>query len=317
MVSIIIPNYNYGRFLEDTFRCVLAQTYSDWECIVVDNSSEDNSREIIEKYCNSDSRFKYFLKKNNGPSAARNTGLQKATGEFIQFLDADDLLEADKLKVCVSELENNPQTDVAYTDVKYFSQSIDERRNSIENLSNQHKFKVEGRGDVVVNALLRGNIFVINSPLFRKRLIDKCGSFDDQLKTLEDWDLWLRFAVNDASFKFIKAENTLALVRSHENSLSRNSEAMQVSYLPVLLKNYSVSSLSVSQQAYFFIRFEEQFLNAIFIQRSSNTLKNLFDAAKRYSKNATLVSLIIFSIPFLPLYFILKIYRFIQSVVWK
>ena len=91
MISIIIPAYNAADYLAQTIESVLNQTYSDFELILIDDGSTDRTREIIKDYQCKDARIKYFYKENGGVSSARNLGLQKATGDFVSFLDSDDL----------------------------------------------------------------------------------------------------------------------------------------------------------------------------------------------------------------------------------
>jgi len=92
LVSIIIPNYNNGQYLTDCLNSVKSQTVTDWECIIVDDGSTDASREIIEKFCNADKRFSAIYQSRRGVSVARNAGMDAATGEWISFLDSDDML---------------------------------------------------------------------------------------------------------------------------------------------------------------------------------------------------------------------------------
>ena len=97
IVSIIIPCYNKGRFLEDALNSVLSQIYTQWECIIIDDGSTDNTEQIALNYTRLDSRFRYIKKQNQGVSATRNLGLAQATGNFIQFLDPDDIIYPNKI----------------------------------------------------------------------------------------------------------------------------------------------------------------------------------------------------------------------------
>src|SRR4051812_48468776 len=97
LVSIIIPSYNYGRFLAQTLDSVLAQTYTNWECIIVDDGSKDNSGEIAAAYEQKDTRIRYIYQQNQGIATTRNTGLQNIKGDYVQYLDADDMLPPEKI----------------------------------------------------------------------------------------------------------------------------------------------------------------------------------------------------------------------------
>ncbi|MFV8354043.1 glycosyltransferase family 2 protein [Flavobacterium sp. XS2P14] len=105
LVSVIIPCYNQDQFLAETLQSVFDQTYSNWECIIVNDGSTDNSESIILDWIQRDKRFQYCKTKNSGVSAARNYGLRIAQGEYVQFLDADDLLTADKLALSLDAVQ--------------------------------------------------------------------------------------------------------------------------------------------------------------------------------------------------------------------
>ena len=99
LISIVVPVYNAERFIEETIKTVLNQTYEKWELILVDDCSKDNSKQIIEKFMQNDSRIKYYCQeKNGGPALARHKGIDLSTGNYICFLDADDLWDKDKLR---------------------------------------------------------------------------------------------------------------------------------------------------------------------------------------------------------------------------
>lgn len=104
-ISLIIPNYNKQQYLIDTFESVLAQTFKDWECIIIDDGSTDDSRKIINRFANRDSRFKTVFQKNSGVCAARNAGLRMATGTWVMFLDSDDCLPTNAMESLISTAE--------------------------------------------------------------------------------------------------------------------------------------------------------------------------------------------------------------------
>ncbi len=121
LVSIIIPCYNQAQYLPDALGSVLAQTYPHWECVIVNDGSTDNAEEVAREWVIKDDRFKYVKKKNGGLSSARNTGLALAVVEYIQFLDADDLLEVDKIKYQMFYLARNEEKiDVVVSGYRYF-----------------------------------------------------------------------------------------------------------------------------------------------------------------------------------------------------
>lgn len=115
LVSIIVPCYNQGQYLGEALDCVLAQTYSNWEVIIVDDGSTDNSAEVAKAYIAKDSRIHYFHQSNAGPSAARNYGVRESKGEHIQFLDGDDKLSARCFELAVKHIESSEPSAVVTT----------------------------------------------------------------------------------------------------------------------------------------------------------------------------------------------------------
>src|SRR3989442_11796350 len=112
LVSVIVPSYNYGRFVGQALESLRAQTYPRWECIVVDDGSTDNTDAIVTAFAENDSRIKYIRQENQGLAAARNAGIVHSAGEYLQFLDADDLLESEKLERHVEFLEQHAEIDI-------------------------------------------------------------------------------------------------------------------------------------------------------------------------------------------------------------
>ncbi|MBR7157068.1 MAG: glycosyltransferase family 2 protein, partial [Bacteroidales bacterium] len=108
LVSIITPSYNSEKYIDETIQSVIAQTYSNWEMLIVDDCSNDTTRNIVKKYILSDSRIKlYELPHNSGPSVARNTAIGKANGTFLAFLDSDDIWFPNKLEEQIAYMLDN------------------------------------------------------------------------------------------------------------------------------------------------------------------------------------------------------------------
>src|SRR5690554_2414188 len=107
LISIIVPCYNVGVFIKKSLQSIYLQTYTNWECILVDDGSKDQTKNEIDVWLKRDSRFKYIYQDNQGLSGARNTGLQKAEGEFVYFFDSDDLLDVITLENLLSLVEND------------------------------------------------------------------------------------------------------------------------------------------------------------------------------------------------------------------
>ncbi|MGH9842662.1 MAG: glycosyltransferase family 2 protein [Blastocatellia bacterium] len=223
MVSVIVPAYNYGHVIEYTLDSLKQQSYLNWECIVVDDESTDDTSSVVNSYCARDRRIKYIKQKNGGPSKARNTGLSKAIGKYVQFLDADDLLESRKLEHHVEYLESNPEVDLVYGSARYFrSDTPGERRFSTRENDVEWMPNISGSGKKICEALIKENIMVISAPLIRRSLIDRVGEFDLTLPPVEDWDYWVRCALSGARFHYMDKDETLSLIRWHPGSLSHD-----------------------------------------------------------------------------------------------
>jgi glycosyltransferase involved in cell wall biosynthesis len=229
-VSLIVPAFNYGAFLPVTLDSVLRQHFQDWELIVVDDGSTDDTASVVKKYRERDRRIVYAPQANQGVATARNAGLALAKGEYVQFLDADDLLENRKLDSQVRYLERNPQVDLVYGSARYFrSDHPDERRFGFlpESADKAWMPEVSGTGKEVQPAIVKANIMVVHAALVRRSLVDQVGPFDQTVAPLEDWDYWLRCALQGATFHYLDKADTLSLVRVHPSSASQNAFRMR------------------------------------------------------------------------------------------
>ncbi|MDB5249645.1 MAG: glycosyltransferase [Segetibacter sp.] len=224
-VSIIVPCYNQAVYLPDTIKSVVTQSYTDWECIIVNDGSPDDTEEVVKELQKLDKRIKYIKKENGGLSSARNAGIKKATGEYIQFLDADDLIEKEKISGAVSEYQRSGDDKlILYSSSRYFEHG------------NKEDLLVLGRNDFIShvelkkldslstqNTLLRKrNLCVISAPVYPKKIFDSVGLFDENLKALEDWDLHLRCSNNGFIFHHHYVDEGNTLIRLHNNSMMRN-----------------------------------------------------------------------------------------------
>lgn len=232
LVSVIVPSYNYGRFIGQALESLRAQTYSRWECIVVDDGSTDNTDAIVTSFAENDSRIEYIRQENQGLAAARNAGIAHSAGEYLQFLDADDLLESEKLERQVEFLEQHDDIDIVFSDSRYFrTENMQERRFSQDEANAPWVVKLSASGTDVLRPLVRNNIMVVSSPLLRRSVIADVGLFDGTVKGVEDWHYWIRCAIEGKHFHYLDAEGTWALVRVHGSSMSRDARLMLRSIL--------------------------------------------------------------------------------------
>jgi GT2 family glycosyltransferase len=209
-VSVIIPTYNYGIFIRDALNSVLRQGISDLEIIVVDDGSTDGTADILGPF---EARIKYVYQKNAGLSAARNTGIANSTGEFIQFLDADDILGPNALASQLRYLERHPKAHITVCRNRLFEETTPDGHPVFFG-----SWKLS-HGNLDLH-LCHLNIAPPHAFLSRREAIVETGWFDTQLMACEDYDFWLRAAVKG----FVPHYNPFGVVyyRRHKESMSAN-----------------------------------------------------------------------------------------------
>lgn len=215
MVSVIIPCYNYGRFLGECLDSILAQTYPYWECLVVDDGSKDNTKEIAQFYEQKDNRIKYIYQQNAGASTARNNGIAHAKGKYIQLLDADDMLESQKFEKQTQTLKDNPNCRLVFSDVKVFKHQ--DTKNYLFQSNYWDVLKLSSHETGFREFLLRMP-FTINAPILEKKIFEEIGNFDANIKSNEDWDFWVRCMLHNEIMLYAPEEGTFPLVRLHGES---------------------------------------------------------------------------------------------------
>jgi len=226
LVSIIVPTYNYGNLISETLTSIQSQTYENWECIVVDDGSTDNTAEVVACYSAKDSRIRYIQQENRRQAAARNNGIGHSRGEYFQFLDADDLLEREKLQRQVAFLDASPDVDIIYSNVRYFNDGNPSERR-LANVNDQAWMPLStGAGQEILLQIVRNNIMPVNAPLIRRSTIEQVGSFDERLPPVEDWEYLIRCAAADKRFHYADEDGIRALVRTHPESSSSDPRRM-------------------------------------------------------------------------------------------
>ncbi|MEH2373126.1 glycosyltransferase [Nostoc sp.] len=223
-ISVIIPAYNSEKTIKETIQSVLNQTFTDFELIIINDGSQDSTLEVVTQI--QDPRIKVFSYSNAGGNVSRNRGLHRAGGEFVSFLDADDLWTPDKLQSQLKALQENVTAKVAYSWTDYIDTNsqflfsgkrINENRNLYDNL-------------LLDNFLENGS-----NPLICKKALITLGGFDEFLNAAQDWDMWLRLA---SKFDFICVPSVQILYRISPNSLSCNLVRQEKSCLQVLERAY-------------------------------------------------------------------------------
>jgi glycosyltransferase involved in cell wall biosynthesis len=225
-VSVIIPTYNSRRFLEHAIRSVLEQTFQDWELILVDDGSTDDTGQMVAGL--GDPRIRYVYQQNRGSPAARNTGLKLARGRYVAFLDADDLWFPEKLEKQVAYLDSLPPTiGLVYSDYEMWNP---------ESRARLGPFQVSGRprGNVLSHLLRPGSFFIHPcASLIRREVFDTVGLFDESLRMFEDWELWVRIA---ATYQIEALDTVLTLYGQHPNQQTKDVEQMYLYGVEAKLK---------------------------------------------------------------------------------
>lgn len=183
VISVITPTYNRARFLPAAVASVLSQTFGDFELIIVDDGSEDNTPDVLKPFF-ADRRVRYVYQENQGQSHARNLALKQATGDFIAFLDSDDVWARDKLEKQLAVFRANSEVDIVHGD-----EAIINEQGSVVSLQNMRRYS--GR---ITRYLLADNSVSITTALVRRRCFDEMGGFDTSVGVADDYELWLRFS---------------------------------------------------------------------------------------------------------------------------
>jgi glycosyltransferase involved in cell wall biosynthesis len=238
-VSVIVPCYNQSLYLEDALNSIFTQEYKNWECIIVDDGSNDETKEVSAKWCERDERFKYVWKENGGLSSARNTGLDFATGDFIQFLDADDFIFPEKLKIQIALLNGVALYDVSVCDY-YPSNEFD----LTKKYEHGRYLSPYVAADKIIDHLVIDWEVKFSIPchcfLFRAFLFkDKKIRFDETLPNHEDWDCWMQ--VFSFTNLLIYSKDVFAIYRIREKAMCSNPELMHKGFLMALEKQLYLS----------------------------------------------------------------------------
>ncbi len=215
-VSIIMAAYNGQKYIADSIRSVIAQTFQDWELIVVDDGSVDGTAEIVRRLQSSDCRIHFIYQSNGKQAKARNTGIRHSSGEFIAFLDQDDMWVDNKLEKQV-EVLSATDVDVVFSDGFYF------QGDNIFDEANRFS-TVDGKfdGDSFFRLSFTINRIPILSAIVRRKSLVRIGLFeeDPQYQNCDDYDLWLRLA--DAGATFFGMRDVLVRYRLHPDQASNN-----------------------------------------------------------------------------------------------
>jgi glycosyltransferase involved in cell wall biosynthesis len=236
-VSVIVPCYNQAQYIEAAVDSLFAQKHTNWECIIINDGSTDNSAEVAGGLATRDSRVRVISQRNRGLATARNRGLAAATGSFIQFLDADDLLEPEKLSCHLSAFKERPELDISYGDSWFLLEGSEGERVAVPPCAHVAT-------DAVAEFVLNWSTTLcipVHAFLYRQSCFERWGTFDERLPTHEDWDLHLRFAAAGALYGFVPGRSSLYRIRA--SSMARQLDAMHRGRCLVLSKHLASSAL--------------------------------------------------------------------------
>jgi glycosyltransferase involved in cell wall biosynthesis len=246
-VSVVIPAYNKAELTRRTVDSVLRQTYPNLEIIVVDDGSKDDTRQAMLSYGN---KIIYLHKSNGGACSARNEGIRNASGEYIAFLDCDDLYLPDKIELCVRYLDHHPVVGFVHTSA-YF---IDGKDKVLSRYSHPRSL----RHDDATKRLILKNFICNSTVVARKECIDKAGYFDESIFVPADWDMWLRMS-ETAEVGYI--DSPLTMYRVTDNYTFNKLDEAQKEELIVIEKffarNPQLASLRAMAMSCWSLRFAQ------------------------------------------------------------
>jgi glycosyltransferase involved in cell wall biosynthesis len=225
-ISVVIPAYNAENTVLETISSVQQQTFSDFELIVINDGSTDRTLELLQSV--KDERLRIFSYENGGVAVARNRGISHANGEFLAFLDHDDLWTSDKLELQLAALQQHPDAGVAYS-WTYFMKEKEGLR------SFQACEPVFWEGNVYTKLLVGDFIYSGSNPLICRQAIDSVGEFDPAINACDDWDYWVRLA---AHWNFVVVPKHQLFFRRSSGSTSYKVEMMKEASLKAIEKTF-------------------------------------------------------------------------------
>jgi len=230
-VSVIIPTYNSARYLVEAVDSVLAQTYKDFEILVIDDGSTDETESLMGNY---GAAVRYIHQENEGVSAARNRGIDDSLGRYVAFLDADDTWLPNKLERQMSALKAHGEYRVCYSD--FIAVTWDLKPLAVK--------RIDPEGEALADLLLRGNVVgSICTVVCERSLFELAGGFDSSLSQCADWDMWVRLA---CLTDFLYLDERLVTYRKHDANMSGNAALLEHDSVRVLEKGFAIPNLPES-----------------------------------------------------------------------
>lgn len=250
-VSVILPTYNRADILGDAVRSVLSQTYEDFELLIVDDASTDDTDDIVAAF--DDPRIRYLKHDiNRGASGARNTGIEAARGSYIAFQDSDDEWFPEKLEKQMTVFDkSSPEVGVVYTGIW---RTVNGEKRYLPYPG------VDPKDGDIQESIQRQNFIPVQVAVVRRECFEQVGTFDEETPPIDDWDLWLRIS---QQFEFRLVDEPLVSAAVREDSISRDREAIVASRERIVNKNQEVFSRSPLANQYFYIGHGAMKLNKV------------------------------------------------------
>jgi len=252
-VSVVISTYNHAWCLDEAIRSILNQTFRDFELVVLDDGSTDGTAEILKKF-QQDERLRCFFEIHNGASAARNKGIEKTHGQYVAFLDSDDIWLPNKLERQVSFLDEHQEIALVHGSVEMIDLEGRFLPKETSRLQSLYR-KAQRRGEDYVG-LSEAALIFSSAVLFRKECLDQAGYLDLELESLQDLDLYLRIAFQGGRIGFLGG-SPVARYR-YRGSVDHTSPARCRSYLKIFQKQ--ITLLEKTNQASIYPKAYKNFL---------------------------------------------------------
>lgn len=235
LISVIVPCYNQARFLRDSLTSLLNQTYKNWECIIVNDGSTDNTTDVAAEWCCADNRFRLINQENKGLSGARNRGIVEAKGQYIQFLDADDLILPEKFALQIESLYTEFEAlSVCYSDYCRCHENNSSEYISDGALSSPRFIMQSPLDDIIMRWETEFSIpihcFLFDARFFKENAI----RFDEKLPNHEDWDCWVQIFSLNPIIKL--TASTLAVYRINGSSMCVDHKKMEYGFCVAIRK---------------------------------------------------------------------------------
>jgi glycosyltransferase involved in cell wall biosynthesis len=293
-VSVVLPTYNCAEYVGATVESVLNQTYKNYELIIVNDGSTDDTNQVLAHYIDNNSTIRYFKQENKGHAAARNAGISTATGDFIAFIDSDDKWLPDKLDAQVRAFEEDPEVGFVHCNLYGFGENQEVRVRGPQ-LTQEETDQYSGY--IFDNLYFRKIIITTTSVMIRKECIDAVGMFDENLTRFgsEDRDLFLRI-LREYKAKYIN--KPLAMYRNRSDSAGQNYKKMIIGQeyvyekitklygLPHCAKKEVMSKIYQEWAREFYAkgRFTDGFTNQVKAIKENPVNMDSYLALKRYVK---------------------------------